>query len=63
MYAQSLYYDVINTQVEGMEVHANEGGVTRTRGGAYWVILPAGCNILVIPPSKYLIAHAMLCGH
>lgn len=29
-------------QVEGMEVHANEGGVTQTRGGAYWVILPAG---------------------
>ncbi|KAG5527930.1 hypothetical protein RHGRI_028754 [Rhododendron griersonianum] len=28
--------------VEGMEVHANEGGVTQTRGGAYWVILPAG---------------------
>jgi len=25
-----------------MEVHANEGGVTQTRGGAYWVILPAG---------------------
>lgn len=33
-------------QVEGMEVHANEGGVTQTRGGAYWVILPAGCNNL-----------------
>lgn len=29
-------------QVEGMEVHANEGGVTQTRGGIYWVILPAG---------------------
>ncbi|PIN13323.1 hypothetical protein CDL12_14055 [Handroanthus impetiginosus] len=29
-------------QVEGMEVHANEGGVTRTRGGVYWLILPAG---------------------
>ncbi|KMZ75659.1 hypothetical protein ZOSMA_111G00100 [Zostera marina] len=28
--------------VEGMEVHANEGGVTKTRGGIYWVILPAG---------------------
>ncbi|KAG5527932.1 hypothetical protein RHGRI_028754 [Rhododendron griersonianum] len=33
------YFDM---QVEGMEVHANEGGVTQTRGGAYWVILPAG---------------------
>ncbi|GAB4832322.1 hypothetical protein Ancab_006336 [Ancistrocladus abbreviatus] len=29
-------------QVEGMQVHANEGGVTQTRGGAYWLILPAG---------------------
>ncbi|KAK7272969.1 hypothetical protein RIF29_14014 [Crotalaria pallida] len=29
-------------QVEGMQVHANEGGVTQTRGGIYWVILPAG---------------------
>ncbi|KNA25864.1 hypothetical protein SOVF_001710 [Spinacia oleracea] len=28
--------------VEGIEVHANEGGLTRTRGGAYWLILPAG---------------------
>ncbi|KAL5726095.1 hypothetical protein ACHQM5_009165 [Ranunculus cassubicifolius] len=28
--------------VEGMEVHANEGGVTKTRGGVYWIILPAG---------------------
>ncbi|KAJ8549146.1 hypothetical protein K7X08_032853 [Anisodus acutangulus] len=29
-------------QVEGMKVHANEGGVTITRGGVYWLILPAG---------------------
>ncbi|KAI4388954.1 hypothetical protein MLD38_001237 [Melastoma candidum] len=29
-------------QVEGIQVHANEGGVTQTRGGIYWVILPAG---------------------
>uniref|UniRef100_A0A2P2LTI0 Uncharacterized protein LOC105133002 n=2 Tax=Rhizophora mucronata TaxID=61149 RepID=A0A2P2LTI0_RHIMU len=35
-------------QVEGMQVHANEGGVTLTRGGVYWLILPAGCNSL--PP-------------
>ncbi|XP_044468845.1 uncharacterized protein LOC123198241 isoform X1 [Mangifera indica] len=28
--------------VEGMEVHANEGGVTQTRGGLYCCILPAG---------------------
>ncbi|WVZ08313.1 hypothetical protein V8G54_021659 [Vigna mungo] len=29
-------------KVEGIQVHANEGGVTQTRGGIYWVILPAG---------------------
>ncbi|XP_030952616.1 uncharacterized protein LOC115975782 [Quercus lobata] len=29
-------------RVEGIKVHANEGGVTQTRGGIYWVILPAG---------------------
>ncbi|PSS30587.1 Hybrid signal transduction histidine kinase [Actinidia chinensis var. chinensis] len=29
-------------QVEGIQVHANEGGVTQTRGGVYWIILPAG---------------------
>ncbi|KAF9684123.1 hypothetical protein SADUNF_Sadunf04G0085100 [Salix dunnii] len=28
--------------VEGIQVHANEGGVTQTRGGVYWLILPAG---------------------
>uniref|UniRef100_A0A6V7QST2 Peptidase M50B-like protein n=1 Tax=Ananas comosus var. bracteatus TaxID=296719 RepID=A0A6V7QST2_ANACO len=28
--------------VEGMQVHANEGGSTQTRGGIYWIILPAG---------------------
>nr|BAD17626.1 unknown protein [Oryza sativa Japonica Group]BAD17634.1 unknown protein [Oryza sativa Japonica Group] len=28
--------------VEGMQVHPNEGGVTQTRGGIYWIILPAG---------------------
>ncbi|KAJ3682764.1 hypothetical protein LUZ60_012991 [Juncus effusus] len=28
--------------VEGMQVHANEGGATQTRGGIYWIILPAG---------------------
>lgn len=28
--------------VEGIQVHANEGGSTQTRGGIYWVILPAG---------------------
>ncbi|KAB2611888.1 hypothetical protein D8674_019920 [Pyrus ussuriensis x Pyrus communis] len=29
-------------KVEGIQVHADEGGVTQTRGGIYWLILPAG---------------------
>ncbi|KAK1321458.1 hypothetical protein QJS10_CPA03g00539 [Acorus calamus] len=29
-------------QVEGIQVNADEGGVTQTRGGIYWLILPAG---------------------
>ncbi|KAL8476631.1 hypothetical protein ACS0TY_029068 [Phlomoides rotata] len=29
-------------EVEGIQVHANEGGMTQTRGGVYWLILPAG---------------------
>ncbi|CAI5530527.1 unnamed protein product [Closterium sp. Naga37s-1] len=29
-------------KVEGIEVHMDEGGVTRTRGGWQWCILPAG---------------------
>ncbi|KAL8132616.1 hypothetical protein AgCh_008192 [Apium graveolens] len=28
--------------VEGIQVHADEGGSTQTRGGVYWFILPAG---------------------
>ncbi|XP_059661658.1 uncharacterized protein LOC132307806 isoform X2 [Cornus florida] len=28
--------------VEGIQVHADEGGSTQTRGGIYWFILPAG---------------------
>ncbi|KAI3746005.1 hypothetical protein L6452_08420 [Arctium lappa] len=28
--------------VEGMQIHADEGGMTQTRGGVYWFILPAG---------------------
>ncbi|CAI7817377.1 unnamed protein product, partial [Closterium sp. NIES-54] len=31
-------------KVEGIEVHMDEGGVTRTRGGWQWCILPAGCE-------------------
>ncbi|KAH9778733.1 hypothetical protein KPL71_007442 [Citrus sinensis] len=33
----------ISMQVEGSQVHADEGGTTQTRGGVYWFILPAGC--------------------
>ncbi|KAL6513020.1 hypothetical protein OROHE_019810 [Orobanche hederae] len=29
-------------KVESIKVHANEGGSTETRGGIYWLILPAG---------------------
>jgi hypothetical protein len=38
-----------------MQVHANEGGVTQTRGGIYWIILPAGCKALIrpLPPALY----------
>jgi hypothetical protein len=40
-------------QVEGMQVHANEGGSTQTRGGIYWIILPAGCKSVVSPTLLY----------
>ncbi|CAI5968115.1 unnamed protein product [Closterium sp. NIES-65] len=33
---------VTGGKVEGIEVHMDEGGVTRTRGGWQWCILPAG---------------------
>ncbi|XP_057251100.1 uncharacterized protein LOC104893577 isoform X2 [Beta vulgaris subsp. vulgaris] len=33
---------VVILAVEEMQVHANEGGMTTTRGGVYWFILPAG---------------------
>lgn len=36
-------FEIVGDQVEGMEVNANEGGVTHTRGGYQWFILPAGC--------------------
>ncbi|GMQ11326.1 hypothetical protein CsSME_00053990 [Camellia sinensis var. sinensis] len=35
--------------VEAIQVNADEGGFTQTRGGVYWVILPAGCCPLLIP--------------
>ncbi|XP_057809598.1 uncharacterized protein LOC131023950 [Salvia miltiorrhiza] len=50
-------------QVEGIQVHANEGGVTQTRGGIYWLILPAGYlgssfwgMVLVLASTKLLTA-------
>ncbi|XP_047968399.1 uncharacterized protein LOC125212314 isoform X1 [Salvia hispanica] len=50
-------------QVEGIQVHANEGGVTLTRGGIYWLILPAGYlgssfwgMVLVLASTKLLTA-------
>ncbi|XP_017248407.1 uncharacterized protein LOC108219453 isoform X2 [Daucus carota subsp. sativus] len=33
---------VVILAVEGIQVHADEGGSTQTRGGVYWFILPAG---------------------
>ncbi|XP_022759263.1 uncharacterized protein LOC111305751 isoform X4 [Durio zibethinus] len=35
-------FTVVILAVEGIQVHADEGGVTQTRGGVYWLILPAG---------------------
>lgn len=43
-------------QVEGIQVHADEGGVTQTRGGVYWLILPAGCNSLLPLKTRFLIS-------
>ncbi|KAH9722783.1 hypothetical protein KPL70_006839 [Citrus sinensis] len=36
----------ISMQVEGSQVHADEGGTTQTRGGVYCFILPAGLDTL-----------------
>ncbi|GMN56749.1 hypothetical protein TIFTF001_025866 [Ficus carica] len=33
---------MLSNVVEGIQVHADEGGTTQTRGGIYWLILPAG---------------------
>lgn len=41
-------------QVEGIQVHADEGGATQTRGGVYWLILPAGCLSLILALSLSL---------
>ncbi|KVI02793.1 hypothetical protein Ccrd_018914 [Cynara cardunculus var. scolymus] len=55
-------------EVMGMEVHANEGGVTQTRGGIYWLILPAGYlgssfwGMLLILASTDLLAARIAAG-
>ncbi|THF99484.1 hypothetical protein TEA_016356 [Camellia sinensis var. sinensis] len=38
--------------VEAIQVDADEGGFTQTRGGIYWVILPAGCFVGELHPDK-----------
>uniref|UniRef100_A0A453ICL6 Peptidase M50 domain-containing protein n=1 Tax=Aegilops tauschii subsp. strangulata TaxID=200361 RepID=A0A453ICL6_AEGTS len=54
--------------VEGMQVHANEGGVTQTRGGIYWIILPAGYlgssfwGMVFILSSTHLLATRIAAG-
>lgn len=48
-------------QVEGIQVHANEGGTTVTRGGIYWVILPAGCN--ATSHSPFPLEHVVIFKH
>ncbi|OIW10060.1 hypothetical protein TanjilG_32800 [Lupinus angustifolius] len=49
--------------VEGIQVHADEGGTTQTRGGIYWLILPAGYlgsafwgMVLILASTKLLTA-------
>lgn len=55
-------------QVEGIQVHANEGGVTQTRGGVYWVILPAGylgssfCGMALILASTNIMTARIAAG-
>ncbi|KAJ7538602.1 hypothetical protein O6H91_11G055800 [Diphasiastrum complanatum] len=39
---QILYISSNLMKVQGIEVNMNEGGVTHTRGGKPWLILPAG---------------------
>lgn len=54
--------------VEGIQVHANEGGSTQTRGGAYWLILPAGYlgssfwGMLLVLASTYLLTAKIAAG-
>lgn len=55
-------------EVVGIEVHANEGGVTKTRGGLSWVILPAGYlgssfwGMVLILASTYVLSAMVAAG-
>ncbi|CAH9085183.1 unnamed protein product [Cuscuta europaea] len=55
-------------QVVSMKVLANEGGSTETRGGAYWLILPAGYlgssfwGMVLILASTYLLTAQIAAG-
>lgn len=42
------FFLFVGVQVESIQVHADEGGATQTRGGVYWFILPAGCSYLYL---------------
>ncbi|KAI7725191.1 hypothetical protein M8C21_025416 [Ambrosia artemisiifolia] len=54
--------------VEGMQIFADEGGMTQTRGGVYWFILPAGYlgssfwGMVLILASTNLIAARIAAG-
>ncbi|KAM7482989.1 hypothetical protein LguiB_007572 [Lonicera macranthoides] len=54
--------------VEGIQVHADEGGSTQTRGGVYWFILPAGYlgssfwGMVLILASTNLLASRIAAG-
>ncbi|KAJ0781450.1 hypothetical protein HanPI659440_Chr06g0249431 [Helianthus annuus] len=54
--------------VEGMQIFADEGGMTQTRGGVYWFILPAGYlgssfwGMVLILASTNLIAARVAAG-
>ncbi|OIT38037.1 PREDICTED: uncharacterized protein LOC109239944 [Nicotiana attenuata] len=55
-------------EVVGIEVHANEGGVTQTRGGVSWLILPAGYlgssfwGMVLILASTYVLTAMIAAG-
>lgn len=58
---QVLIY--ISVQVEGIQVHADEGGTTQTRGGVYCFILPAGCRVFYPWPVFYLVVQLAFVRH